>query len=93
MAYNTFSDIPIDQTDKDSVSVHTVVATDRLTGTVLQNKQIFDAYPDLIVEHFNDLCDYIGGYMPSGDVGLTFTQTEIAQICSALGCTEADITL
>ena len=93
MSYNTFSDIPIDQTDKDSVSVHTVVASDRLSGTVLQNKQVFDAYPDLIVEHFNDLCDYISDYMPSGDVGLDYTSTEIAFICSALGCTEADITL
>lgn len=93
MAYNDFSDIPIDQTDKDSVSVHTVVTSDRLSGTVLQNKQIFDAYPDLIVEHFNDLCDYIGDYMPSGDVGLTYTPTEIAFICSVLNCTEADITL
>ena len=93
MAYNTFSDIPINQTDKDSVSVHTVITTDRLSGTVLQNKQVFDAYPDLIVEHFNDLCDYIGDYMPSGDVGLSYTSTEITFICSALGCTEADITL
>lgn len=93
MAYNDFSDIPITQTDKDSVSVHTAVTGDRLTGTVLQNKQVFDAYPDLIVTHFNDLCDYIGDYMPSGDVGISYTATEITSICSALGCTEADITL
>lgn len=93
MAYNTFSDIPIDQTDKDSVSVHTVIASDRLTGTVLENKQVFDAYPDLIVEHFNDLCDYIGSYMPSGDTGITYTATEITYITSTLGCTEASITL
>lgn len=93
MAYNDFSDIPIDQTDKDSVSVHTVVATDRLTGTVLQNKQIFDAYPDLITEHFNDLCDYIQTVSPEGDCGLDYTATEITFICTTLGCTEADITL
>ena len=93
MAYNTFSDIPIDQTDKDAVSVHTAVSGDRLTGTVLQNKQVFDAYPDMIVTHFSDLCDYVGGQMPSGDVGLTYTSTEIAFICTTLGCTEADITL
>ena len=55
MAYNTFSDIPIDQTDKDAVSVHTAVSGDRLTGTVLQNKQVFDAYPDMIVTHFNSV--------------------------------------
>lgn len=93
MAYNTFSDIPIDQTDKDAVSVHTAVSGDRLTGTALQNKQVFDAYPDMIVTHFNDLCDYVGGQMPSGDVGLTYTSTEIAFICTTLDCTEADITL
>lgn len=93
MAYNDFSDIPIDQTDKDSVSVHTVIASDRLSGTVLQNKQVFDAYPDLIVEHFNDLCDYISNYMPSGDVGLNYTSTEINTMTAILGCTEADITL
>lgn len=93
MAYNDFSDIRIDQTDKDSVSVHTAVSGDRLTGTVLQNKQVFDAYPDMIVEHFNDLCDYISSYMPSGDVGLSYTATEIAFICSVLGCTESDISL
>lgn len=93
MAYNDFSDIRIDQTDKDSVSVHTAVSGDRLTGTVLQNKQVFDAYPDMIVEHFNDLCDYIGSYMPSGDAGLSYTATEIAFICSVLGCTESDISL
>lgn len=93
MAYNDFSDIPISQTDKDSVSVHTAVAGDRLTGTVLQNKQVFDAYPDLIVTHFNDLCDYVGRQIPSGDAGLSYSTTEIAFICSVLGCTEADITL
>lgn len=93
MAYNDFNDIPISQSDKDSVSIHTVITGDRLTGTVLENKTRFDAYPDLIADHFNDLCDYISHYMPSGDVGLSYTATEIAFICSALGCTEADITL
>ena len=93
MAYNTFSDIPINQTDKDSVSVHTVVATDRLTGTVLQNKQRYDAYPDLLTEHFNDWCDYIPTVSPEGDCGLDYTATEINFICTTLGCTEADITL
>lgn len=93
MAYNDFSDIPIDQTDKDSVSVHTVVVGDKLTGTVLQNKMVFDAYPDLIAEHFNDLCSYIQTVSPEGDCGLDYTPTEVSFICSALDCTEADITL
>ena len=93
MAYNDFSDIPITQTHKDNVSVHTQVTGDRLVGTVLQNKQIFDAYPDLIVDHFNDLCDYIGSYMPTGDTGISYTSSEISYICTTLGCTEASITL
>ena len=42
MAYNDFSDIPITQTDKDSVSVHTAVTGDRLTGMVLQKVKLND---------------------------------------------------
>ena len=92
MAYNDFSDIPISQADMDSVSVHTVVTGDKLTGTVLENKKVFDAYPDLITEHFNDLCDYVNTTIPSGDFGLSYTATEITFICGVLGCTEASIT-
>ena len=87
------ADIKIDSTDIDSVAVATTVTSDRLSGTVLQNKQVFDAYPDLIVGKFNDLCDYVGTQTPSGDAGLTYTATEISNICTALGCTEASITL
>ncbi len=93
MAYNEFSDIPISQTNVDAVSVHTAVAGDKLTGTVLQNKKVFDAYPDMITVHFNDLCDYISHYMPSGDAGIEYNATEIADICDVLNCTEASITL
>lgn len=81
------------QTDIDAVAVHTTVASDRLSGTVLQNKQVFDAYPDMIVTKFNALCDYVGGQTPSGDCGLNYTATEITFIINALGCTESDITL
>lgn len=81
------------QTDIDAVAVHTTVASDRLSGTVLQNKQVFDAYPDMIATKFNALCEYVGTQTPSGDCGLDYTQTEIAFICSVLNCTEADISL
>lgn len=81
------------QTDIDAVAVHTTVASDRLSGTVLQNKQVFDAYPDMITTKFNALCEYVGTQTPSGDCGLDYTPTEIAFICSALNCTEADISL
>lgn len=87
------SEIQIDQTDIDAVAVSVAVNSDRLSGTVLQNKQVFDAFPQMVADHFNDLCDYVSEQMPSGDVGLTYTATEIAYLCSALGCTEADITL
>lgn len=83
----------IKQTDIDAVAVSIAVTGDRLTGTVLQNKQVFDAFPSMIVTKFNDLCDYVGTQTPSGDAGLTYTATEISNICSILGCTEADITM
>ena len=81
------------QTDIDAVAVHTTVTSDRLSGTVLQNKQVFDAYPDMIVTKFNALCDYVGSQTPSGDCGLEYTDTEITFITSALGCTYDDIKL
>lgn len=83
----------IDQTDIDAVAVSVAVTGDRLTGTVLQNKQVFDAYPGMITTKFNDLCEYVGTQTPSGDAGLTYTGAEIQVICTALGCTEADITM
>ena len=74
-------------------NVHVEAQGTRLTGTVLQNKQVFDHYPDLIKDKFNALCDYIDSYMPTGDVGVSYTQTEINFICTVLGCSEADITI
>ena len=87
------TDIKITQTDIDSVAIHTSVAGDRLSGSVLENKQVFDNYPDMIVEHFNDLCDYTETLNPEGDCGLNYTTTEITFICNALGCSASDITL
>ena len=83
------ADIKIDQADINSVAVSSAVTGDRLSGTVLQNKQAFDAFPQMIVTHFNDLCDYV----ESNAAGLDYSSAEIAFICSALGCTEAEITL
>lgn len=87
------TDIMIDQTDIDAVAVSVAVAGDRLTGTVLQNKQVFDAYPAMVKDHFNDLCDYVNEQTPEGDAGLSYTATEILFFTSTLDCTEADITL
>ena len=87
------ADIKIDSTDIDSVAVATTVTSDRLSGTVLQNKQVFDAIPSMIVTHFNDLCDYINTQTPEGDAGLSYTSTEVAFICNVLDCTESQISL
>ena len=88
------SAITIDTTtDVQAVAIEYTVTGDRLTGTVLQNKQKFDAYPDMIVSHFNDLCDYINEQAPTGDAALAYTNTEITTICSTLGCTESSITI
>lgn len=87
------ADIKINQTDIDDVAVHVKVTGDRLSGTVLQNKQVFDAFPEMIVAHFNNLCDYVNTQTPEGDAGLSYTQTEIALICDVLDCTESQITL
>lgn len=83
----------ITQADIDAVAVSIAVTGDRLVGTVLENKQVFDAYPDMITTKFNDLCDYVGTQTPSGDAGLTYSPAEITNICSTLNCTEASITL
>ena len=83
------ADIKIAQADINSVAVSSAVTGDRLSGTVLQNKQVFDAFPQMIVTHFNELCDYV----ESNAAGLDYSSAEIAFICSALGCTEAEITL
>lgn len=87
------TDIKIQQADINDVAISIAVAGDKLSGTVLQNKQVFDAYPDMIVTHFNDLCDYVDSQTPEGDCGLEYTPTEVAFICGVLGCTESSITL
>lgn len=87
------TDIKINQTDIDDVAVHVSVTGDRLSGTVLQNKEVFDKFPQMVANHFNDLCDYIETISPEGDVGLSYTATEIAFMCGTLGCAETDITL
>ena len=87
------SEIIIDSTDISNSSVATTVTGDKLTGTVLENKQVFDRYPEMIAEHFNDLCDYINEQAPTGDAALSYTTTEISNICTALGCAESEITM
>jgi hypothetical protein len=87
------TDIKIKDSDINAVAVHVQVTGDRLTGTSTANKEVFDRYPEMIVSHFNDLCDYVNAQTPEGDAGMSYTATEIARICSALGCTEADLTL
>lgn len=87
------SEIIIADTDVNQVAVHTTVSGDKLTGTVLENKQVFDNYPDMIVDHFNDLCEYVNEQSPSGDTALSYSTAEVTTICSALGCTASSITM
>lgn len=43
----------------DVQSVHVEAQPTILKGSATQNKKVFDAYGDMIVEHFNDLCDFV----------------------------------
>lgn len=39
-----------------------------LKGSPEQNKTVFDLYPELIKDHFNDFIDFVdGGGLPTGD--------------------------
>lgn len=64
-----------------------------LRGSVLQNKQRFDWYPDMISGKFNSLCEYVGTQSPSGDSSLLYSPTEVLSICTTLNCNEEDITM
>lgn len=87
------SEIRIDDTDINEVAVRTTITGDRLTGTVLENKQVFDRYSDMIVTHFNALCDYANTLTPEGDAGLDYTPTEVTYMTGVLGCNPGDIEL
>ena len=39
--------------------VHVEAQPTILKGSATQNKRVFDAYSDMIVEHFNNLCDFV----------------------------------
>ena len=43
----------------DVQGVHVEAQPTILKGSATQNKKVFDAYSDMIVEHFNDLCDFV----------------------------------
>ena len=46
-------------TAADIAAVHVEAQPTILRGSATQNKQVFDAYSDMIVDHFNDLVDYV----------------------------------
>ena len=46
-------------TTADVQEVHVEAQPTILRGSATQNKQVFDKYSDMIVEHFNDLCDFV----------------------------------
>lgn len=45
--------------DTDIAQVHVEAQPTVLQGSALQNKQVFDAFPSMIVQHFNDALDAI----------------------------------
>ena len=47
-------------TSADVQAVHVEAQPTILRGSATQNKQVFDKYSDMIVEHFNNLCDFVG---------------------------------
>ena len=46
-------------TSTDIAQVHVEAQPTVLQGSAVQNKKAFDAYPDMIVEHFNNALDEI----------------------------------
>ena len=46
-------------TNADVQAVHVEAQPTVLRGSAQQNKQVFDAYGDMVTTHFNDLCDYL----------------------------------
>ena len=46
-------------TQGDVAAVHVEAQPTVLQGSALQNKRVFDAYSDMIVEHFNNALDAI----------------------------------
>ena len=88
------TDYKVSTADIQSNAIQYTISSDRLSGTVLQNKQTFDKLPLIVAQRHNELIDnYIASYLPTGDVGLDYTATEITFITTTLGCTEASITL
>ena len=51
------TDLKITSTDINAVHVEAQPTV--LQGSVSDNKKVFDAYSDMIVEHFNGLCDFV----------------------------------
>ena len=47
-------------TATDIAQVHVEMQPTVLQGSATENKQVFDKYPDMIVQHFNDALDEIG---------------------------------
>ena len=66
-------------TEADVQAVHVEAQPTVLQGSATQNKQVFDAYPDMIVEHFNGLCNELDrGISPTVD-------TSVLELYEALG--------
>lgn len=47
-------------TTADVQAVHVEAQPTTLRGDATENKKVFDRYSDMIVRHFNNLCDFVG---------------------------------
>ena len=63
----------------DVSAVHVEAQPTILRGSATQNKQVFDAYSDMIVGHFNGLCQFI-----SDDTSATIDRA-VLELYRALG--------
>ena len=68
----------------DIEGVHVQAQPTVLRGSAQQNKQVFDAYGDMIANHFNGLCNFI-----ASDTSATIDRSTKA-LYLALGWTEED---
>lgn len=79
-------------TDAERTANYVGSAPDKLSGTVAQNKNIFDKYADLIRTKFDNFVEYVGTHVTTeGDAALDIDAVSVASLCTALECNPSDI--
>lgn len=75
-------DFKIKNTERDSVQVKSVEGS-RLTGTIEQNKNVFDKFPQLIMDKYNSLVEGLSALKLDTiitDLANRYTKTEVDNI-------------